>query len=121
MIESSSRKWQDHTGYRLTQVSPTSMSGSFSSYSNHPDLAAFLPPGISTPARISKTNILAYPTIMALPDRRRTTMFIHILVHLVVMEYEQYDMIQSAAAWGPVTPLQVDCNKTSVQCWKLEH
>lgn len=48
-------------------------------------------------------------------------MFIHILVHLVVMEYEQYDMIQSAAAWGPVTPLQVDCNKTSVQCWKLEH
>ena len=33
-------------------------------------------------------------------------MFIHILVHLVVMEYEQYDMIQSAAAWGPVTPLQ---------------
>ena len=54
MIESSSRKWQDYTGYRLTQVSPTSMSGSFSSYSNHPDLAAFLPPGISTPARISK-------------------------------------------------------------------
>lgn len=44
---------------------------------------------------------------MALPDRCRTTMLLDILVYLVVMqvEYEQYDMIQSAAAWGPVTPL----------------
>ena len=82
------------------------MSGSFSSYSNHPDLAAFLPPGISTPARISKTKTFwLIPTIMALPDKCRTNMFILILVHLVVMEYEQYDMIQSAAAWGPVIPL----------------